>query len=141
MHGAALNPSLIRPLLIVLFLVITQILRAAKVSKTPSKTPPKTMSETANPGTRTGVGTATQLGDVFREAMRQRAEQTRARQSQQPVNVDVVGSEVVQVGEEFHEPPFQPPPKIEPESSFVPSLLLLALLACLCLMAYRYWAG
>jgi hypothetical protein len=81
------------------------------------------------------------LGDVFREAMRQRAEQTRARQSEQPVDVDDVGSEVVQVGEEFREPPFQQPPKIEPESSFVPSLLLLALLACLCLMAYRYWAG
>lgn len=33
------------------------------------------------------------------------------------------------------------PPTIEPESSMVPSLLLLALVVCLCAMAYRYWAG
>ncbi len=120
MHGAALNPSLIRALLIVLFLVITQIMRAAKMSKT------------AKPGTRTGAGTGIQLGDVLREAMRRRVEQARG-QSELPLQRSK--AEPRRIDE-----PLQQPPKIEPESSFVPSLLLLALLACLCLMAYRYWA-
>ncbi len=123
MRGAALNPSLIRALLIVLFLVITQIMRAAKLSKT------------AKPGTRTGAGTGIQLGDALREAMRRRGERARG-QSELPLQGEQSKAEPRRLDE-----PFQQPPKIEPESSFVPSLLLLALLACLCLMAYRYWAG
>lgn len=126
MHGAALNPALIRALLIVLFVVITQLVRAAKMSKT---APPK-------PTAQAGAPKAAPLGDAFREAMRQRAEQIRARQSGQPLQDEPDEAEPLS-----SDAPFAQPPKIEPESSFVPSLLLLALLACLCLMAYRYWAG
>jgi hypothetical protein len=135
MHGATLNPALIRTLLIVLFVVITQIMRAAKMSKT-AKPGTAKPGATAKPDARSGAGTGMQLGDALREAMRQRAEQARARQSEQPVQA--VRSEAEPLA--FDEP-FQQPPKIEPDSSIVPSLLLLALLACLCLMAYRYWAG
>ena len=124
MHGTALNPALIRTLVILLLLVITQILAAVKRSKT------------AKPSARTGVGPATQWGDALREAMRQRAEQARTRLSKLPVS-----EQPSQVSQEFQQPPFQQPPTIEPESSLVPSLLLLALLATLCLLAYRYWAG
>jgi hypothetical protein len=116
MHKIAFNPALIRALLIVLFLVISQILRASKRSKT------------ANPTARPAAATGSPLSDALREAMRQKAD--RARQSERPPD-----GELLQMSE-----PFQQPPKIEPQSSFVPSLLLLALLVCLCLMAYRYWA-
>jgi hypothetical protein len=125
MPRAAFNPALIRPLLIVLFLVITQILRARKMSKMPQSAKPAPRSE----------GTGMRLGDALREAMRQRAEQARP-QSEQPLNAERAEAEPLQLDE-----PFQQPPKIEPESPIVPSLLLMALLACLCLMAYRYWAG
>lgn len=124
MHGAALNPALIQALLIIVFLVITQIMRAAKRSKG------------AQTGAQTGVGTGSPLTDALREAMRQRAEQARARQGAPPVQEGPGETELLQLDEEF-----QQPPTIQPESSIVPSLLLLALFACLCLMAYRYWAG
>jgi hypothetical protein len=134
MHTAAFNSDLIRPLLIVLFLVITQILRAAKMSKT------------AKPSARTGADTAPaaaapKLTNAFREAMRRRAEQARSQQGGQPVQAEPTEAEPPQFVEGFQQPPFQQPATIQPESSIVPSLLLLALLACLCLMAYRYWAG
>ncbi len=119
MREAALNPTLIRVLLIVLFLVITQIMRAARTSKT------------GKPPARPGAATGSPLSDSLREAMQQRADQARARQSERPAE-----GELLQMSEQV-----QQPPKIQPESSFIPSLLLLALLACLCLMAYRYWAG
>ncbi len=122
MHRAALNPALIRALLIVLFLVISQIMRARKMSKS------------GKPGTRSGAGTGVQLGDALREALRQRTEQARG-QSELPLQGERIQKSPRQLGE-----PFQQPPKIEPESSFVPSFLLLALLACLGLLAYRYWA-
>jgi hypothetical protein len=118
MHKIAFNPALIRALLIVLFLVITQILRASKRSKT------------ANPTARPAAATGSPLSDALCEARQQRADQARARQSERPAD-----GVLLQMSE-----PFQQPPKIEPQSSFVPSLLLLALLVCLCLMAYRYWA-
>jgi hypothetical protein len=62
--------------------------------------------------------------------MLQSAEQARAQQSGQ-----------VEEGLPKFSEPFQQPPAIKPESSFVPSLLLLALVVCLCMIAYRYWAG
>ncbi len=123
MPTPALNPGLIRVVLIALFVVITQILRAAKMSKT------------AKPVAQSGQDTGNRLGDVLREAMRQRAEQTRARQSGES-SQESTGVEPL----EFDKP-FQQPSKIEPESAYVSSLLLLALPACLCLMVYRYWAG
>lgn len=124
MHRVALNPALIRAVLILLFVLITQIVRAAKMSKP------------ANTGARTGAGTGTPLADALRETIRQRAGQARARQGVQPVQEGPGETELLRLDEEF-----QQPPKIEPDSSIVPSLLLLALLACLVLMVYRYWAG
>jgi hypothetical protein len=117
MLAATPNPALIRVVLIVLFLVISQILRAAK------------KSSSSKPAPEAAPGKGSQIGEVLREAMRQAADPTRGRQSGQAVNAEP------QVSEQF-----QQPPTTEPESSFVPSLLLLALFACLCLMAYRYWA-
>ena len=122
MHVAAINPSLIRLVLVVLFVVFFQLLRAAK------------MSRGSNPVPGRNAGKGSQLGEALREAMRQAAE--RERQSRSPADQDQTQSR-----EEFRLPPFQQPPAIKPESSFIPSLLLLALLGCLVLMAYRYWAG
>lgn len=123
MHEAAANPAWIRLALIVLFLIITQILRARKRSQAPKPT----------------GGKGSPL-EALREAMREAAEQARAQQSGQSTN-----RESSEVSEQFRQPPkienIQQPPTIEPESSFIPSLLLLALLGCLVLMAYRHWAG
>jgi|SRR5476651_1365989 hypothetical protein len=118
MQARVSNPeSLIRAVLIVLFLVVTFVLRARK------------LQGSTKPGTR---AKGPQLGESLREAMRQAAEQARARKSGQTVE-----GELTRPSDE----PFEQPPKIQPESSFIPSLLLLALAACLCLIAYRYWAG
>jgi len=118
MHKVAFNPALLRPLLIVLFLIIMQVLRAVKNSKTPKPTP--------RPGAASGTPTSIALPEV----MQQKADQPRLRQNQWTANAGLFKmSEQVQL-----------PPKIEPESSFVPSLLLLALLVCLGMMAYQYLA-
>jgi hypothetical protein len=118
MHETGLNPAMIRVVVIVLFLIITQVLRARKKSQ-PSK---PTLGE--------GTGRASSL-EMLREAMRQVSDQARTRQGESPVD-----GEPLQLSQEL-----QQPPTIEPESSLIPSFLLVALLACLCLMAYRYWAG
>jgi hypothetical protein len=115
---------LIRVMVIALFLIITQFLRAAKTSKT------------SKPASPMSAGKESQVGEVLRNAMRQAAEQARARR-----NEPTAYGPSPQFGEPFQQPQFQQPPTIEPESSFIPSFLLLALLACLCLMAYRHWAG
>jgi hypothetical protein len=119
MHEKALNPALIRVVLIVLFVLVMQVLRAAKLFKA------------SKPVSRAGEAKVSPL-ESLRKAMLQAAEQTRARQGGPPVN-----QEPAQLREPFQ--PLQQPPAIGPESSFVPSLLLLALLGCLFLMAYRYW--
>lgn len=120
MHETGSNTALIRILLIVLILVVPQIIRAMQRAKKA-----KSVAEDAGP-VRTNS-----LGDVLREAMRKSAEQARARRGELPMQ-----AEPLRLNEQFEQPP-----KIEPESSFLPSMLLLALVACLCLMAYRYWAG
>jgi hypothetical protein len=120
-HGAAMlatapNPTLIRVVLIVLFLIISQFLRAKK-------------SSSSKPASGTGAGAGSQVGGVLRDAMRKAAEQVQERHS---------GETIAGVPEPVIDQ-FQQPPSTEPESSFIPSFLLLALLVCLCLMAYRYW--
>jgi hypothetical protein len=112
----ALNPAMIRVVLIVLFVLVSQILRFRKMSKAPK---PPTSASKGSPM------------EALRESMRQASEQARARQGKTPAE-----GGVLQPIEQL-----QMPSKIEPESSFIPSMLLVALLACLCLMAYRYWAG
>ncbi|PSH04798.1 MAG: hypothetical protein CXZ00_05365 [Acidobacteria bacterium] len=117
MEPRAPNPEIIRLLVILLFALF--VLIRAKLARS---------STTASGRT---PGKAPQLGDALREAMRKAAEQAEAQQ----------------YGQRFEErlprlrEQFEPPPAIKPESSFISSLLLLALLVCLCLLAYRYWAG
>ena len=132
MHETGFSPAVIRVVLIVLFLIITQILRARKVS------------QAAKPAEKTSMDKGSPL-DALREAIRKAAEQARAQQSG-----EVAGEEPLQERELFHQSPFQQPPRIEsiqqaqpiqPESSLISSFLLVALLVCLFLMAYRYWAG
>jgi hypothetical protein len=123
MHETGFNPALIRVVLIVLFLIITQVLRARKTSRPVAKTSTDKVSPLA----------------AVREAMRQAAEQARAQQSG-----EVADGEPPQVREQFQLPGvenIQQARPIEPESSWISSFLLLALLVCLFLMAYRYWAG
>jgi hypothetical protein len=117
MREPAFNPAMIRVVVIVLFVIISQFLRARKRSQSPK------------PTLSAGTAKASPL-DEMREAMRQAADQARARRGQSPVDTEP------QLSQEL-----QQPPTIEPESSFIPSLLLMALFACLCFMAYRYWAG
>jgi len=111
-----LNPALIRVILIVLFVAVTQILGARKRANAPKPTP----------GTRKGSPL-----EVLRESMRQASDQARTGQGKGQIE-----GEALQISQQL-----QQPSTIEPESSFIPSVLLVALLACLCLMAYRYWAG
>jgi hypothetical protein len=107
--------ELIRLVVIIAFFAISFILRAAKArSNKPAPAPP------ARP---------TPL-DAVREAMRKASEQARTGQSAPNP------TEPPQLLESLPQPP-----AITPESSIVPSLLLLALLVCLGLMAYRYFAG
>jgi len=68
--------------------------------------------------------------DALREAKR-RIEQERDRQQ-----LRLSEPKPLQPSEQL-----QQPPTVAPESSWFPSLLLLALLACLCLMVYRLWTG
>ena len=109
------NLELIRAALIVLFVVISFVLRAARMPKKQGPTP------------QAGSGLDMRLGELLRGMKRQ---------AEAPMGEQAEDAERLQLKE-----PFQQPPKIEPESSFLPSLLLLALLVCLCLMAYHYWAG
>jgi len=116
MPKLAINPTVIQALLVVLFVVVSQILGARKRANAPKPTQaPRTMSPM----------------EQLRESMKQASDQARSGQGDK-----FVAGEALQLNEQF-----QQPPKIQPESSFIPSMLLLALLACLCLMAYRYWAG
>lgn len=118
MHKVAFNPALFRPLLIVLFLIIMQILRAVKNSKTPKPTP--------RPGAAKGMPSSVTPPEV----MQQKADRPPLLQKQWTAKPGLFKmTEQVQL-----------PPKIEPESSFVPSLLLLALLVCLGILVYRYLA-
>jgi hypothetical protein len=77
---------------------------------------------------------APSVGEALREAMRQSAEQARARRGGFSEPAREAGA--LRMSE-----PIKFPPTIEPESSFLPSLLLIALLVCLGVMAYRYFAG
>jgi hypothetical protein len=126
MHGAdfnPVNPTFIRAAIIVLFLVITTFLRARQLSKTPKPV--------SRPGNAPSL-------DAVREAMRQASETAQRRRNETLLREEhpVPDGEPLKLNEAFKQPP-----TIQPESSFLPSLLLLALLVCLCLMAYRYWVG
>ncbi len=115
------NATLIRVVLIVGFLAAMQIFRAVM---TPKKSKPAAGS---------GAGKGSRTGDLLREALRQSPGEARTPRSAQPPT-----PERFQVS--GPSPLLRQPSKIGPESSFVPSFLLLALFACLCAMAYRYWA-
>jgi hypothetical protein len=119
------NSELIRVVVIILFFAISVIFRARK-KPTPAK-----------PGA--GAPSTSPL-DVLRESMRQASDQARARRTQFP-STGFPSREFPSKSAPLQpDQPFQQPPTIQPESSFVPSLLLLALFACLCFMAYRYFA-
>ncbi len=134
MSDTAFNPALIRVVLIVGFLILSQFLRMRKPAPG------------AKPAPRNPAGKQSPL-ELMREAMLQ-AKQQQARQQNQPrptgqaveeFPMQVDQPQVIQdfrIGEQLEQPP-----TIQPESSFIPTVLLLALLACLFLMAYRYWAG
>jgi hypothetical protein len=115
MQFRAPSSELIRVVVIILFFAISVIFRARK-NPMPAKPA-------------TGAAKASPL-DTLRVAMRQASEQNRARQKNPADNASPF-----QMQESV-----QQPPTIEPESSIVPSLLLFALFACLCFMAYRYFA-
>jgi hypothetical protein len=116
MPKIAFNPALIRVILIVLFVVITQILAARKRANAPKPAP----------NTRKGSPL-----EVLRESMQKAPDQARAGQSKGQVD-----GTILEISQQL-----QQPSTIEPESSLIPSVLLVALFACLCLMAYRYWEG
>lgn len=124
MAEPAFNPSLIRLILVILFLLMAQLLRLRKTAKT-IRPMPKTKPETV-------VQTETVV-DEFRDALKQASEKARA---QRQGNVPVAGFQPMLIRDQV-----QQPPKVEPESPLLPSLLLIALVVCLCLMAYRYWTG
>ncbi len=127
MLASAPGPEIVRVIIIIVFAAVTLFLRATKKA-TPSRPAPGPGSPRPAPL------------DAIREAMRQASEQqARARQSQDPYQSPTL------VPPRFSEPmkvdSFNQPPAIKPESPVVPSLLLLALFACLCYMFYRYFAG
>jgi len=130
MHGAGPNPAMIRLVLIVVFLVLPYVLRAV------------TKSKGSKPASGTGAGKGAPL-ETLRETMRQAAEQARARRGQLAGRTERTEQMAAAEPLEFRQQnqQIQQAPTIEPESSWIPSMLLLALLACLCLMAYRYWGG
>ncbi len=114
MHRAvAFDPALIRIVFIAVLTAAAYFIRATRAPR---------------PAKRDGMGSPL---EGLREARRQLSEQGLARKQQPPSE-----AEPLRPGEQL-----QQPPKIQPESSWLPSLLLLALLACLCLMAYRQWGG
>lgn len=115
MLASAPNSEIVRVVIIILFALVTLVLRAKKkpTASRPAPSPSRT----------------TPL-DTLREAMRQGAEQGRARQQQSPFS-----AAPPRLGDSFNQPP-----AIKPESPVLPSLLLFALFVCLCYMAYRYFA-
>lgn len=129
MADLASNPALIRVAILVFILVIT-ILRARK------------SSTTTKPSARPGAGRST-VGDVLRELKRQAVEQQARKQRGElpPMPRPFAESQAFRLNTKLQQPSLQQPPAIQPESSVFPSVLLLALLVCLLLMAYRYWAG
>jgi hypothetical protein len=122
MRGLGSNAALIRVVLIVLFVVATQILSARK------------RAASSKPVAGGDAGKAPQPGDLLREALLKTSGRAREPRSDQALPV-----ERFQISEPSQE--VQQPPKIGPESAFFPSFLLLALFGCLCALAYRYWAG
>lgn len=132
MAEPAFNPATIRIVVIVLFVIISQFLRAKKRSQSPAPTPSG------------GTAKASPL-DAMREAMKQAADQARARRGPGPMGTGSVDTGSLDTGSLETVPQLsqelEQPSSIQPESSFIPSALLLALFACLCFMAYRYWAG
>lgn len=117
MHGIGSNSALIKIVLILLILIVPQILRIMQQVKKSKSAPVPSRG--------------TPLADALREALQKPRGQAGPHPGEVKMNVDAL-----RANEQF-----QQPPKIEPESSFLPSALLLALLACLGVMAYRYLAG
>jgi hypothetical protein len=127
MLAGAPGSEIVRIIIIIVFAAVTLFLRATK-KPTPSR-----------PAPGAGAPRTTPL-DSIREAMRQASEQqARARQRQDPFQSSTLAPPPV--SESLKLDSFNQPPSIKPESPIVPSLLLLALFACLCYMAYRYFAG
>jgi hypothetical protein len=135
MRVTGINSDLIRPIVVMLFFVIALFLRASEMKKRAKAAKAARGTDDARGADDTGTRKETSLA-MLREAMRQAAEQARMRRGEVSGQAEPRQGEALQMGESF-----QAPPTIEPESSIVPSLLLLALVGCLCLMAYRYWAG
>ena len=128
MLAGAPSSEIVRVIIIIVFAAVTMFLRATK-KPTPSR-----------PGPGAGAPPAKPL-DAIREAMRQASEQqqARARQPKGPFQSSTLTPPPL--SESLKLDSFNQPPAIKPESPVVPSLLLLALFACLCYMAYRYFAG
>lgn len=114
MHDS--TAALVRVVIIVLVLayaIINSIVRANRAASKP------------------GPARKPSLGDLLRNTMTTPAEQARMRQSQMPAE-----PLAFRLNEKLNQPP-----SIQPESSIFPSLLLLALVVSLGLLAYRFFAG
>ena len=117
MPARAPSSELIRVVVIIAFFLLSIIMNARKKARATKQAP--------------GPSAGTPL-DSIREALRQAAEQARARRGEPPT-----GAEPLPLPQSFSQ---SQPPTIQPESSMIPTLLLLALLVCICLMAYRFFA-
>jgi hypothetical protein len=117
MQGRAPDSELIRIVVFIVVVVITLVLRVVK-----RKAPPQPIGKRPVPASLS----------TLREGMRQSAGQSGSRST--PPEQFTFGSMRSPIG-------FEQPKKIEPEIPVFPSLLLIALAVCLCLIAYRYFAG
>jgi len=117
MPARAPSSELIRVVVIIAFFLLSIIMNARKKARATKPAP--------------GQSGGTPL-DSIREAMRQASEQARARRGQPPT-----GAEPLPLPQSFSQ---TQPPTIQPESSMIPTLLLLSLLVCIALMAYRFFA-
>jgi hypothetical protein len=121
MRGLGSNAPLIQLLLVFLFVVVTQIMRARRRSGSPKPAP------------ESDAGKAPQPGDLLREMLLKSP--GRAREPRSDLSLPVERFQISEPSQEVRQPP-----KIGPESALFPSFLLLALFGCLCALAYRYWA-
>jgi len=127
MLAGAPSSEIVRIVIIIVFAAVTMFLRATK-KPIPSRPAPGTGAPPAKPL------------DAIREAMRQASEQqARARQSKDPFQSSTLAPPPM--SESLKLDSFNQPPAIKPESPVLPTLLLLALFACVCYMVYRYFAG
>ena len=116
MNYAGLNPELIRTLVIVAFFVFSLVMRARK--KPPMKGPVKPPAPART----------LDLSGWLRDANRPKPGAAPLEQPRKDEFWPMQAPEKMRV-----------PDPIQPETPWLPTLLLLALAVCLCLMAYRYW--